>query len=129
MSLASYLAQAAASRFEWGKHDCCTFCAEWAGLRLGADLLEGWRGTYHTEGEALERIYECGGLPAIFAEQIGDRAEISSEPMPGDVGIIEFAGDEVGAIFTGERWVMLTLRGIRAIPASRAQCKIAWSVG
>ena len=115
-NLGDYLKEAMSTPFEWGEHDCCTFCANWMGMHIGADLLEGWRGEYETESEAMRLLHERGGIEAVFERQIAGRADRVARPVKGSVGIMNAGDSLVGAIYSGERWVVFSERGVRAIP-------------
>lgn len=85
---------------------------------------------YDSERSAMRRIAEGGGLAALWtgAMALLGLPEVN-EPQPGDVGVIACGTDtdsrEVAAIYTGERWVALGLRGLDFSPAV---CVKAWRV-
>lgn len=85
---------------------------------------------YDSERAALRRIVEGGGLVALWtgAMVLLSVPEVD-QPRLGDVGIIACDTDndsrEVAAIFTGERWVALGLRGLDFSPVPHLR---AWRV-
>lgn len=82
--------------------------------------------TYSTEAGAIRRIVEAGGLAPLWDDGFA-RVGVScaDEPQAGDVGVIRrltiCALDEAAAIYTGERWVSLGLRGLDFAPAEAIQ--------
>lgn len=124
MDLGSYLAAAAAMRWEWRVHDCCAFPARWAGV----DLPD-----YSNEAEAEAMLREAGGLLPLFAAAAEGHAEPvrQRDLQPGDVGVIELPAPdatmvEVGAIWTGRRWVFAPSAGGIAGVNATVPCLGAW---
>lgn len=82
------------------------------------DPMARWRGKYSTEEQAREFIADSGGLSMLWILGMIE-AGVWSEPdapIIGDVGIVRVLGEngpeEVGAIFSGKRWVMRAPRGL-----------------
>jgi len=97
------------------------------------------RGQYDSEMSALRRINKGGGLVSLWARGMADAIvpdhtnvehegglTIIPDIKPGDVGVIRRATvcgtDEAAAIWSGERWVSLGVRGIEAGPAVVLRC-------
>jgi hypothetical protein len=77
---------------------------------------------YDSETSALRRIAEAGGLlPLWTAGMALLLVHEVDDPTAGDIGIISrptvCGGNEAAAIFTGERWASLGLRGLDVGPA------------
>lgn len=125
--LGYYIKGAMAKPFAWGSHDCCTFCAEWMGFVLGADLLGHWRGEYDNEHDALRLIEDRGGLVAIFDKQIAGRADRVAFPTIGSVGVIRVKDYDIGAVYSGQRWIVFAEEGMRAIPHKKSMVVAMWS--
>lgn len=139
MTLGEYLEAAGHRRREAGVHDCCTFPADWAVLCGHADPMAKWRGTYATDEAAEELIAQAadsimgeslgrGGLEVLFADgmrEAGIPEIYDGRPGPdflaGDIGVVNLAGNEAGAIFTGKRWAFVPDRGI-AFASLDAEC-------
>lgn len=109
MDLGAYLAEARKRPWAWGEHDCCAFPARWVGAELPG---------YASEAEAEALLHAAGGLVPLFDCAAEGVAEPVDTPEPGDVGVIELpapsdvpAADlhlvELGAIWTGKRWVFV----------------------
>ncbi|NBC37369.1 hypothetical protein GTZ99_12490 [Novosphingobium sp. FSY-8] len=109
MDLGSYLAQAAMRHHQVGIWDCCIFPADWVVANGYPDPMADWRGTYASEAAADTR----GGIEEAFLTGM-ERAGLSlaAEPLSGDVGLIEVAGQHAGAIWTGRRWAFVAPRGL-----------------
>lgn len=113
MTLAEYLLEAARTRWKDGVHDCSAWPARWAGIEVPA---------YSSEAEARALVDEAGGLVALWDQHIAGSLSRVDDPEPGDVGIIyamtaERTITEVGAIWSGERWAFVTVRGLVSAPA------------
>lgn len=72
---------------------------------------------YDSERSALRRITEAGGLVPLWSAGMSLLfIPEADEPHAGDVGVIRRATvcgtDEAAAIYTGERWASLGLRGL-----------------
>jgi hypothetical protein len=115
--------QAAISRpWRWGEWDCCRFAAEWCIRRGRGDPMDFLRPLYTSEFSAMRTIREGGGLVALWSRGMADiGAPEVDVPELGDVGIVEAitenGAEQVCAIFTGERWAMLGIRGLVCAPA------------
>lgn len=107
MELGEYIKAAMQKPFEWGVHDCGSFCGGWLGVPIP---------TYASADEAQELIAAHGGLAGLYDAAIGDAAQLISDPVAGAVGVIKVGDIEVGGIYSGERWVVFTKKGIRALP-------------
>lgn len=77
-----------------------------------------WRGAYDDEKSARKFIADCGGLVPLWLLGMSDAGlyENPDEPKEGDVGIVKVVGEhgdeEVGGIFMGKRWAMLSPNGL-----------------
>jgi hypothetical protein len=107
MTLGEYLVQGARTPWKDGVHDCSAWPARWAGIALPAE--------YSTHGRPLSDVW---------AGVIGDQMQLSVEPQAGDIGVVRVVTphgeDEIGGIYTGEKWALLTERGLvtARLPAS-----------
>ena len=119
-SLGDFLAAAARTPWQAGSHDCTAWPARWAGIELPS---------YSDDAEAARLVQEAGGLVPLWTRHINGRLARVSEPLAGDIGVIELlttAGRlEMGAIRSGARWAVLTHRGIASVPA---QALAIWRV-
>lgn len=128
MALGDYIRDAANRPFKWGEHDCCTFCANWAAICTQSDILDWWKGAYDNELDALNLIHENGGLYAIFSNQLGKHGREVATPDAGCIGLMKTKGQKVGAIFSGERWIVLSEKGIRAFPHKPNMVSAMWAI-
>lgn len=68
--LEEYLSTARQKPFEWGRHDCVMFAANWVRLATMRDPAARWRGRYATRMEAARRIKEAGADTMLAAGDI-----------------------------------------------------------
>ena len=59
--LLNYLATVTREPFEWGSHDCVTFCADCVKAMTGGDPIQEIRGTWSTQRTAFKAMMEYGG--------------------------------------------------------------------
>lgn len=126
MNLGEYIKKACAKRFEWGVHDCSTFCAEWVFANTGIDPMQNIRGAYNDDLSAIGFMYDNGGLLKLWTDRMGQPCERASE---GSIGVINIHGEHVMGIFSGERWIMLLESGIKGARIPSAKIIRAWSIG
>lgn len=118
--LGEYIRAAASRPAAWGTHDCCTFISDWGLLRTGRDPMAFMRGRYSSFAGAM-RFILIDGLPNLVRRGMIEAAfPEPDEPQPGDIGVIACpTEDRVGyacALYSGPRWVSLSMRGIEAAP-------------
>lgn len=124
--LGQYIKNAAGSKFEWGVHDCSTFCAIWVFDNTEYDPMNDIWGRYDDEQSARDFILQNGGLLKLWADRMGAHTD---RPIEGAVGVLDIAGEHMMGIFTGERWIVLMESGIKAIRLPSAKIVRAWNVG
>lgn len=110
--IGEYIKAASAKQFAWGAHDCSTFCADWRVLLGHADPMADIRGRYHDEASGLGLIYEGGGLLKLWSDRM---PEPDKNPIAGAVAVVSLRGEELMALYSGERWIFLLDSGIRAL--------------
>jgi uncharacterized protein DUF6950 len=69
-SLSLFLSESAARHFEWGRHDCMLFCADWALALTGRDPARHWRGAYRGEADGRQLLAERGGAEAVMGREL-----------------------------------------------------------
>ena len=69
----AYFEQHRATRFEWGKFDCCTFAAEVVKRATGVDYYNEFSGHYSTEKGAIRalRKYGLNTLENTLSDKVG----------------------------------------------------------
>jgi hypothetical protein len=89
--LEEYLSSARGNPFEWGRHDCVMFAANWVRFCTPRDPAARWRGRYATRMEAARRIKEAGADSMVAAGDIlfgAARAlDRSIDARRGDIGL------------------------------------------
>ena len=110
--IGGYIRSASAKQFDWGAHDCSTFCADWRVLLGHADPMADIRGKYHDEASGLGLIYEGGGLLKLWSDRM---PEPDKNPIAGAVAVVSLRGEELMSLYSGERWIFLMDSGIRAL--------------
>ena len=82
-------------------------------MSLGyADPMADIRGKYHDEASGLGLIYEGGGLLKLWSDRM---PEPDKNPIAGAVAVVSLRGEELMALYSGERWIFLMDSGIRAL--------------
>ena len=110
--IGEYIKAASAKQFDWGTHDCSTFCADWR-VSLGHDdPMADIRGRYHDEASGLGLIYDGGGLLKLWSDRMPPH---DKNPIAGAVAVVGLRGEELMALYSGERWIFLMDSGIRAL--------------
>ncbi|MES2034818.1 MAG: hypothetical protein V4466_11620 [Pseudomonadota bacterium] len=128
--LASFLARAAMTPFDWGTWDCSLWLADWLVENGYADPAGHLRGRYDTALSCARLLRAEGGLMAVVSD-CAMRAALARtySPGAGAVGVVEAMTNDgralVGALCTGPRWAVLTHGGIMVWPAAPI---IAWEV-
>lgn len=124
--LGTYIKKAAGRKFEWGVHDCSTFCADWMITNGHSDPMADIRGRYHDESTGIAFIHDNGGLVKLWADRMH---EPTPNPSDGAIGVLDIRGEYLMGIFTGERWIMLMECGIKAARLPSAKIIKAWDIG
>lgn len=126
--LIDFLNEMARRPFVWGKTDCCLVVADWWKLNHGTDPAEHLRGTYSTEDECWSVIDQAGGVLKVVSDIAASvEAERTSEPQPGDFGVISALGLHFGAIMTPtRRWFVKGRNGAAGLREARALA--AWKI-
>ena len=116
MTLGEYLLQGARTPWKDGVHDCSAWPARWAGIALPDD--------YATHGRPLSEVW---------ADVIGDQLAIVADPEPGDIGVVRVVTpegeDEIGGIYTGDKWALLTAKGLATIRLPASNVIAVWRHG
>ena len=110
--------------FEWGKHDCALWCADWVNIATGVDHASKWRGLYTTRIE-LDVVLAKLGYDSVDAiadelapsmhQAFAQRGDIVKHPIYDSLGICD-----------GILTVFLTEKGI--IKVRTVDCVKAWKV-
>jgi hypothetical protein len=116
--LEEYLNEAKLIEFDWHSFDCCAFPANWIVKKRNVDPMARWRNQYNDEASARAFISSSGGLTSLWLLGMSDAGlyEQPDIPIAGDVGVLNVpcasGMEEIGGIFTGKRWSMLSPNGI-----------------
>lgn len=106
--------------WSWGERDCLLWLGTWAQRNTGIDGGAPWRGRYKTALGCIRTLNRSGGMDACIARGAALAGMVETDsPLVGAVGLIETHTAKglapVGAIFTGERWSVLTPSGVVSI--------------
>lgn len=125
--LKEFLVKAASVPFNFGEWDCAMTLANWVREQTGIDPAPDLRGTYQTD-EEWKAIVEAAGGMVYLVRCLALKAGLVPivYPQRGDIGVIEVPrlGD-VGAIFSGTRWVCKLRRGVYG---GSTQFYVAWGL-
>lgn len=121
--LGTFLQEVAHRRREIGVWDCCTFLAAWLMWRGLPDPMDGFRGTYSIDDEAVDLVGVFSDVLAMAGlPEVNDYRE-------GDIGVVSVLGAQAGAIFTGKRWALVADRGL-AFASLEPECVLkVWRYG
>ena len=97
-------------------------------MRTGFDPMWFIRGGYDREADARKAIVQAGGLINLWRLGLSDLMLPEPDvPRVGDVGIVEVMGEsgpeDVGAIYGGKRWAMLSPGGLFCV---KEKAKAQW---
>jgi uncharacterized protein DUF6950 len=120
--------------FRYGDWDCCLFAADAIQVMTGADLAEGFRGTYNSRSTAYALLKANFGGPSVraFAQYAAAKHGMEQVAISygrrGDMALIRRARDySLGIIsMTGKEIVVLRARTLMTIPLSYGL--LAWHV-
>jgi hypothetical protein len=122
VTLGEYLTAAVRKHWEPGRHDCCTFAADWA-LSWGCgDPMAEWRGRYRSDAGASRFVRQAGGLLELWQRGLASIGiEGVNDAIAGDVGVVRAltagGAEPVGAICLGRKWAFLAHDGVIFAPA------------
>lgn len=124
--LVAHLQAGASTPFEWGSADCTTFVCDWIQAVRGRDPDAEFRGRYRTARGANLHLRRGGGL-VVLARRCFSEIGMSetTDPRPGDVGVVEQDGAVALAIRTERGWAAKSLRGVVCGPFPVV---VAWTV-
>ncbi len=128
--LGDFLDRMAKAGWQWGERDCLSWLGLWSLECTGIDGASEWRGRYKTAIGCARVCRKSGGLMACIERGAMAAGMIAVQDVrAGDVGLVRAMTtrgvQEVGGIFTGERWAVLTARGVIT---ARAEPVAAWGV-
>jgi hypothetical protein len=113
----------------WGERDCLLWLGTWAQRNTGIDGGAPWRGRYATALGCIRTLNRAGGMESCIERGAALAGMVEGEARPGAVGLVEAMTAKgpslVGAIFTGERWAVLTPSGVLSI---RTKPRRAWNL-
>lgn len=112
--------------FRWdGTGDCSvTACAAFQRL-TGLDLMQGLRGAYTTQAEALAVIRARGGFLALWGAQAAVCGLSECEPTTGAIGVIHtenMVGRSLGLCVRPGLWAAKSPIGAALTPAKLERC-------
>lgn len=116
--------------WDWGERDCLLWLGLWSERMTGIDGGAPWRGRYRTALGCMRTLNRSGGMEACV-ERGALLAGMPEAPVPavGAVGLVtamtERGASLVGGIYTGERWSVLTPKGVLSM---RAEPVRAWNL-
>jgi hypothetical protein len=112
--------------FVWGRCDCVLFASDWVASQRGVDPLREYRGTYSTALGAQRHIARAGGLLALVSAAMAAAGLTeTTDPLPGDVAIVESDQGDAMAIRTRVGWAVKAQGGI---VTAQYKLRRAWSV-
>jgi len=99
--LPSFLRASGARGFAWGICDCCLWAADWVHAVTGRDPASKLRGTYRTHRGAEAIVSAYGGMVGFVDAHLSPLGVVrTSDPLPGDVAVVETPGGAALGIVT-----------------------------
>jgi hypothetical protein len=129
VTVQSFLDDMARLGWEWGERDCLLWLGLWSRAVTGIDGGEEWRGRYRTALGCVRVMNKSGGMAACIERGATAAGMVeTSEPVTGSVGMVTAATAkglrDVGAIYTGSRWAILSSGGVVTGPFAHSR---VWS--
>ena len=126
-AVADFCDEVARLGWAWGERDCLLWLGTWAQRNTGIDGGAPWRGRYKTALGCIRTLNRSGGMEACIERGAALAGMVETDsPLAGAVGLVEVLTPKgmgpVGAIFTGERWSVLTPGGVLSIRTSPLRC-------
>jgi len=114
--LRPFLVDLARKPFVWGRCDCCLILADWWMAVHGVDPAADLRGAYGSEEECHALLAREGGVLRLVGRLAGSVGAVpTTEPVPGDFGVVKVAGLHIGAILAPDgKWAGKSPRGLAA---------------
>lgn len=114
--LGEYLCEAAMRRWDAGRHDCCTFPADWCIVAGYPDPMAFIRGRYSSDAEAATLVKQQGLIRLATQGFASIGLARAAHALCGDVAVIKTLTED-GAnvccgIRSGDRWMSLIASGI-----------------
>ncbi len=126
-AVADFCDEVARLGWAWGERDCLLWLGLWSERNTGIDGGAPWRGRYKTALGCIRTLNRSGGMEACIERGAALAGMVESDsPLVGAVGLVDVLTPKgmgpVGAIFTGERWSVLTPGGVLSLRASPLRC-------
>lgn len=109
----------------WGQSDCLLSIGDYIAAAGGTDVTGLFRGTYDDEAGAMAHVERYGGHDALIDLTGAPRTDA---PGRGDVAVIDTGENEIGALCTGEGFILRLERGVIEINARFVTVLAAWKV-
>lgn len=116
--LLNYLATVTREPFEWGTHDCVTFCADCIKAITGDDPIQGIRGTWSTQRTAFKAMMEYGGTVDLseLCEKVGLTKIEVGRAQRGDIVVCRGEFGDYLSVVVGHTAVGPATDGLRHTP-------------
>ncbi len=126
LSLPEFLQHMGRTPFVWGETDCCLMASDWMLGKRGVDPAAPLRNRYNTMRGALRHIKRRGGFTAMVCHLM-DKAGFreTSDPQPGDVGIVTSEQGVALGIKTPTGWAVKAVTGFVVAPFTHTR---AWTI-
>lgn len=126
--LDDYIAEARSRPFEWGRHDCGLFAANWVRIATGRDPAKRWRRRYTTERGAWRVLRNDGLLDMedVARAAWGEPIENNRLAGRGDVVSVLSGGLVCLGIHIGHRVACVAPGGLVFLPIG--EVRHAWRI-
>lgn len=105
VTVEEFIAAEAAKPFGWGATDCATTADRWVQLVRGISPMDALGRRHRDEVEARAWMEEFGGVAIAFNRAMrAARISKTTQPKPGDLGLVIFENRMCIAIHAGSFW-------------------------
>lgn len=112
-------------RHVWGESDCLLSVGDYIAAAGHKDVASLFRGTYYTEAGAMAHVDQNGGHVGLIDLTGLPRTD---DPERGDVVVLDLGESEVGALCSGDGFVVRLERGTVEINARFVTVVAAWKI-
>lgn len=128
MDVTEYISVEMRKPFEPGQTDCANTADRWFMIRRGFSAMEHFGRQVHNADDMEQWLSEPRGiLKGVKAVAAANGVPVTTEPQPGDIGIVIVGNRACIALYNGDGWWSRDADGY--IVTDDSYRYIAWSVG
>lgn len=113
--LNAYIAEAQGRHFEYSRHDCAIFAAEWIAQATGDDLAAPFRGKYSTLAEGMLAVRRAGYTGPFDLLRAHFTTIPISQAQVGDLAMLDTPNGPAIGIVQGPRIYFVSDKGLQTV--------------